>query len=52
MLILEVPTQIELTLSPELAEFITHLIYNIAYHGLGISLCVLTNWIPNRVTRK
>jgi hypothetical protein len=49
---IEIPTQIELKLSTDLAKFIAHLIHNIVYHGVGISLCFLTNWIPNKVTRK
>jgi hypothetical protein len=47
-----IPTEIYLKLSPELAEFTAHLINAIIFHGAGIALCTLSNWVPNKVTKR
>jgi hypothetical protein len=49
---METPTEITLKLSPELAEFITYLISAIIFHGANLTICTLTNWVPNKISRK
>jgi hypothetical protein len=46
------PTEITLKLSPEIAQFIAYSINAVIFHGVNITICTLTNWVPSKITRR